>query len=183
MVMLGCKPKGRFTEQHDIFFGIGYSLRDLIPDMKSFWPEAKGRIHVDAWREVTIVDNFSIEIISKKTADNNPISDNLFFINLGGYKENEFEEYHYKILTIAENSGLASKNAKTTTFYKHFGFKGATSHIDDKYGIDVDDIYNVGDILAENYKQHFSLKITKNETILEENPLHIGYLKLDKIML
>jgi hypothetical protein len=42
------------------FFGIGYSFRELIPDMKSFWPEAKGRIHVDAWREVTIFDNFSI---------------------------------------------------------------------------------------------------------------------------
>ena len=113
--------------------------------------------------------------------DNNPIFYDLFFINLGGYNENEVEEYHYKTLTTAKNSGLASKKAKTTTFYKHFGFKGATPLIDDKYGIDVDDIYNVGDILAENYKQHFSLKITKNETILEENPLHIGYLKLDKI--
>jgi hypothetical protein len=59
--------------------------------MKAFWPEAKGKIHIDAWREVTIVDNFSIEIVAKKT-----VSNNLFFINLGGYKENEFEEYHYK---------------------------------------------------------------------------------------
>jgi hypothetical protein len=25
----------------------------------------------------------------------------LFFINLGGYKENEFEEYHYKMITVA----------------------------------------------------------------------------------
>ncbi len=64
--MLGCKPKGGFTEQYDIFFGIGYSLRDLIPNMKCFWPEAKGRIDVDVWREVTIFDNLSIEIIAKK---------------------------------------------------------------------------------------------------------------------
>ena len=70
------------------FFGIGYSFRELIPDMKSFWPEAKGRIHVDAWREVTIFDNFSIEIVDNKTANNNPISYDLFFINLGGYTEN-----------------------------------------------------------------------------------------------
>ena len=38
MVMLGCTPKGRFTEQHDIFFGIGNSLKELIPNMKAFWP-------------------------------------------------------------------------------------------------------------------------------------------------
>jgi len=112
MIMLGCTPEGRYTEQHDIFFGIGKSLKELIPEMKAFWPEAKGRIHIDAWREVTMVDNFSIEIVTKKPVENNPVSDNLFFINLGGYKENEFEEYHYKMLTIAESMGIASKMQK-----------------------------------------------------------------------
>jgi hypothetical protein len=62
------------------------------PEMKDFWPEAKGRIHIDAWREVAVVDNFSIEIIAKSSRKY--ATDNLFFINLGGYKENEFEEYH-----------------------------------------------------------------------------------------
>lgn len=180
--MLGCTPEGRYTEQHDIFFGIGKSLKELIPQMNAFWPEAKGRIHIDAWREVTMVDNFSIEVVAKKEANKNPDSDNLFFINLGGYKENEFEEYHYKMLTIAENLGIASKNAKATTFYKHSGFKGATSHIDDKYGIDVDDIYNVTDILNDHYKEKYSLNIKKIETFFEADPLHIGYLKLDKII-
>ncbi|NDP28049.1 MAG: DUF1543 domain-containing protein [Flavobacterium sp.] len=181
MIMLGCTPEGRYTEQHDIFFGIGKSLKELIPQMKAFWPEAKGQIHIDTWREVTIVDNYSIEIVTKK-AVTEPVSNTLFFINLGGYKENEFEEYHYKILTIAENLNSASKNAKATTFYKHCGFKGATSHIDDKYGIDVDDIYNVADILSEHYKENYSLKITKVTSFFEADPLHIGYLKLDKIL-
>ena len=180
MIMLGCKPEGRFTEQHDVFFGIGKNLKELIPQMKAFWPEAKERIHIDAWREVTKVDNFSIEIVAKKISEY-AVSENLFFINLGGYKENEFEEYHYKMLTIAENLNIASKNAKSTTFYKHFGFKGASSHIDDKYGVDVDDIYNVSDILTEHFKEHFSLKIKKIETFFKDDPLHIGYLKLDKI--
>jgi hypothetical protein len=181
MVMLGCKPEGRFTEQHDIFFGIGKSLKELIPQMKAFWPEAKGKIHIDAWREVTVVDDFSIEIVLKNSTSK-PIFENLFFINLGGYKENEFEEYHYKILTIAENLSCASKNAKATTFYKHGGFKGAMSHIDDKYGIDVDDIYNVADILSAQHKESFSLKTTKIKTAFEQDHLHIGYLKLDKIL-
>jgi hypothetical protein len=182
MIMLGCTPEGRYTEQHDIFFGIGKSLKELIPQMKAFWPEAKGRIHIDAWREVTRVDHFSIEIVDKKTTATHLDSDNLFFINLGGYKENEFEEYHYKILTIADNLGLASKNAKASTFYKHCGFKGATSHIDDKYGVDVDDIYNVADILNVHHKEKYSLNITKTGTFSEADPLHIGYLKLDKIV-
>lgn len=180
MVMLGCIPKGRFTEQHDIFFGIGNSLKNLIPQIKEFWPETKGRIHIDAWREVAAVENFSIEIIAKSSALNST-SDHLFFINLGGYKENEFEEYHYKILTVAKSMGLASKKSKKSTFYKHYGFQGAPSHIDDKYGIDVDNIYKVFDILPAPFKEHYRVKITKSEIDLKEDELHIGYLKLNKI--
>ncbi len=178
--MLGCKPVGRFTEQHDIFFGIGNSLKNLIPQMKIFWPEAKGKLHIDAWREVAVVNNYSITIIAKDQAENTA-SEKLFFINLGGYKENEFEEYHYKMLIVAESLKLASKNAKKTNFYKHCDFKGATSHIDEKYGIDVDDIYKVSDILPDPIKELYSLKITKSEIDLKEDELHIGYLKLNKI--
>jgi hypothetical protein len=180
MVMLGCTPDGRHTEQHDVFFGIGSSLKDIVPKMKEFWPEAKGRIHIDAWREVATVDNYSIEIIAKEAVVNNA-TDNLFFINLGGYKENEFEEYHYKILAVAESMELASRKAETSTFFKHCGFEGAPSHIDDEYGIDVDDIYNVADILDSQSKERYALKISKSEQLLQEDILHIGYVKIDEI--
>ena len=178
MVMLGCTPKGRFTEQHDIFFGIGNSLKELIPQMKAFWPEAKGKIHIDAWREVTAVTNHSITIVPKNTTETN---EKLYFINLGGYKENEFEEYHYKTLAVAESLGKAAKIAKATTFYKHFSFPGATSHIDDKFGIDVDDIHNVNDILAPIFKEQYSLQITTSKTAIQEDILHIGYVKIDSL--
>ncbi|WP_394364615.1 DUF1543 domain-containing protein [Flavobacterium gawalongense] len=36
MIILGCTPIGRFAEQHDIFFGIGNSLKNLIPQMIFF---------------------------------------------------------------------------------------------------------------------------------------------------
>lgn len=180
MIMLGCKPEGRFTEQHDIFFGIGNSMKESIPYMNAFWPEAKGKLHIVAWREVSAVDNFDIEIVSKNTKTQNN-TQQLFFINLGGYKENEFEEYHYKIITVAHSLELASNKAETTIFYKHCGFKGATSHIDDKYGIDVDDIYNVTDMLHPQFKKLYALEITQSSNDVKEDELHIGYLKLDEI--
>lgn len=176
--MLGCRPEGRYTEQHDIFFGIGKSLKELLPDMKNFWPEAKGRIHIDAWREVTQVDNYKIEILDKGTSA--PTSNNLFFINLGGYKENEFEEYHYKVLAVGQTLADASKKAKATTFYKHCGFKGATSHIDDKFGIDIDDAFKVEEILADTFTERFDIQISESDNTNEDR-LHIGYLKIDKL--
>lgn len=179
MIMLGCKPKGRFTEQHDIFFGIANSLVDLVEEMKHFWPEAKGKIHIDAWKKITHINGFDIEVLPKEEKIT-PHLEKLFFINLGGYKENEFEEFHYKVLTIAKSKATAIKNAKQSSFFKHFGFKGATSHIDDKYGVDVDDLYDIQEILATQYKQKFQLYIKPSTSKLEDK-LHIGYLKIDKI--
>ncbi len=179
MIMLGCRPKGRYTEQHDIFFGIGNSLKDLIPSMNAFWLEAKGQIHIDAWREVTIVDNFQIKVLPKGTAIAS--ASQLFFINLGGYKENEFEEYHYKMLAVGDSLSEVTKKAKDTAFHKHCGFKGATSHIDDKFGIDIDDAFKVGEILLPIFTDQFEIQITPNPNVVNDK-LHIGYLKMDKIL-
>lgn len=177
-LILGCKPPGRNTEQHDVFFGIGSSLSDLKTDIIAFWPENEGKIHIDSWREVNAVDEFTISIEEKST-ETAAEPNKLFFLNLGGYKENDLEEYHYKVIVVAPDKGTAIKKAKQTTFYKHYGFPGAESHIDDKYGVDVDDIYEIEDILPAHTKNKYRVKITAGAG--EEDKLHIGYLKLSKI--
>lgn len=178
MVMLGATPPGRFTEQHDIFFGIADSLKELVPHMRDFWPEAQGKIHIDAWREVTQTDDYRIEVVPKEQS---PAEKHLFFINLGGYREGEFEEYHYKVLAVGATLAEASKKSKQTAFYKHYGFKGAESHIDDKFGIDVDDVYKVEDILPEVFRNQFSLRLTENAGAATDE-LHVGYVKIEKLL-
>ena len=176
--MLGCTPKGRHTEQHDIFFGIGGAIKDLKQDIIDFWPEAKGKIHLDAFREVTNVDGYEITVVPADEAVESPFK--LFFLNLGGYKEDQFEELHYKVLTVSDTKAGAIKQAKQTAFYKHCGFKGATSHIDDKYGVDVDDIYEIGDILPAGLKSNYKLQISPAEG-LPMDKIHLGYFILNKL--
>src|SRR5579863_166215 len=72
----------------------------------------------------------------------------LFFINLGGYQENKFEEQHYNLLTVKVNRSAAFQEAKQTIFFRYNHFTGAESHIDDKYGIDVDDLYEIEEMLS-----------------------------------
>lgn len=175
MLLIGCNPEGRNIEQHDIFFGIGNSVKDLIPDIIIFWPEAKGKLHLDAWREVTNVNGFGVTVIPHKEINN---AAKLFFINLGGYKQNEFEEFHYKMIVAAGDKGEAVRQAKNTAFYKHTGFKGADSHIDDKYGVDVDDLFEIADILPAEIKKQYSLLITQGTDKLPDDELHLGYFKL-----
>lgn len=181
MLLLGCKPDGRNTEQHDMFFTISDSLKNTIPAIKNFWPEAKDKIHIDAWREVKHVDGFTIEVVEKEEGKTLPqTSSKLFFINLGGYKQNEFEEFHYKMLAVADDKGVAIKQAKQTAFYKHCGFDGANSHIDDKYGVDVDDLYEITDILPAEMKEKFRLVITTTNN-KEEDTINLGYFKLSNL--
>ncbi|WP_299250335.1 DUF1543 domain-containing protein [uncultured Cytophaga sp.] len=179
MLLLGCKPEGRNVEQHDVFFGIGTSLKGLVPAIKAFWPEGKKGIHIDAWREVTRVQNYVIRPRLKTDVLEKQGALKLFFINLGGYRRGEFEELHYKILVVAKDSAGAVRLAKKEKFYKQTGFKEAPSHIDEKYGIDVDDIYNVKEILPEVFSAKYVLEIIKEES--EEDIIELGYLPVSKI--
>ncbi|WP_216848887.1 DUF1543 domain-containing protein [Pedobacter sp. L105] len=178
MLLVGCTPPGRYTEQHDVLFTIGEDLNSIVPDVLNFWPEADGKIHVDAWREVTSVDGYRIEVVEKDSDYNS--GDKLFFLNLGGYKPGEFEEPHYKMLVIEKEKSAAIKRAKETAFYQHTGFEGAPSHVDDKYGVDVDDVFEIEDVLSPALKEKFSLSIFPAEGA-ESDEFHLGYLPLQKM--
>ena len=190
MVLLGCTPAGRLTEQHDVYFDIGADLKSLVPNLKTFWPDS-GKLHIDGWRPVTQVDSWQVSVVprtaeagpSTQTAPSapaGPAPHRLFFINLGGYKPNEFDEFHYKMLIAAPEKGEAIRKAKQTAFYQHTGFKGAESHIDDKYGIDVDDVYDIQDILPEAIKEKYQLHLTP---AVSDSPdlLSLGYFQLHKL--
>jgi hypothetical protein len=180
MLLLGCVPPGRHIEQHDIFFGIATSLNELVPEIKAFWPEPE-RIHIDAWREVNVVEGYQVNIIPRAgNAAPGEQPNKLFFINLGGYQENKFEEQHYVLLTVKENRASALKEAKETFFFQNNYFDAAVSHIDDKYGIDVDDLYQIEDILSPLQKQKYQIELIWSDN-LNEDPLHLGYLKLSSM--
>ena len=94
-------------------------------------------------------------VLKNESKQNSPFK--LFFINLGGYKQNEFEEFHYKMIIAAADKAEAVNISKQTAFFKHTGFKGATAHIDDKFGVDVDDVYEITDILPAGAKEKYSI--------------------------
>ncbi|WP_312078887.1 DUF1543 domain-containing protein [Chryseobacterium sp.] len=177
-VILGATPKGRNIEQHDVFFGIAETLKELVPDMKEFWKEAEGKIHLDCYQEVKFVDGFEVKIV-EKSADNS--ENQLYFVNLGGYKKGYFEEFHEQHLMVGNSMAEIVKKAMKTEFYKTMGFENAVSHIDDKHGVDIDDIFNVNDILPLKMKEKYSILLVKSDEVNQENFVDIGYRKIDKL--
>ena len=179
MLLLGSKAPGRHVEQHDFFFGIAESLKELVPDIKKFWPEAGEKIHIDGYREVNEVDGYRVTIHPREESIEDP-KVKLFFINLGGYQENKFEEQHYVVLTVKPDRTAAFNEAKDTLFFKHNHFKGANSHIDDKYGIDVDDLYEIDELLTSAQKTKYKIHLTKDD-LVQADKLNLGYFKLSNL--
>ncbi len=171
--ILGATPPGRHIEQHDVFFGIAERLEDLYDEMRSFWADAK--IHIDCFQEVLFADGYEVRIV-EGVAD--PQAEQLFFINLGGYKPGHFVEYHEMHLMVGPALSEIIKRVKQTEFYRTMGFKNAMSHIDEKFGVDIDDVYNVNDLLSAETKSRYSIVLKKSEAEDQENPMKIGYHRL-----
>lgn len=182
MLMLGCKPPGRYTEQHDILFTIAPDFASTETDAKAFWREAD-KIHIDAWREVKLVDGFRVTVVPRLDFKD-PNEGKLFFLNLGGYKKDVFDEFHYKMLVVAQDKSEAIAKAKKTAFFQHTGFDGAPSHVDDKYGVDVDDVYPIEDILPLYLKEDYAIHISEilfEEPDVNEDKINLGYQRYEKI--
>ncbi|MBC7934833.1 MAG: DUF1543 domain-containing protein [Rhizobacter sp.] len=180
MLLIGCKPSGRNTEQHDVFFGIGDSPKELVPAINKFWPAAANRFHLDGWRAINYVDGYKVNVLPKETIDSESEA-KLFFLNLGGYKPGEFEEFHYKMIVAAPDKAAAIKASRQTAFYKHTGYKTAPSHVDDKYGIDVDDSYEIRDVLGHNFNELYTVHLTKATGEVKEDIIELGYFKISSL--
>jgi len=180
MLLIGATPPERHTEQHDVFFCIGEDLKSLVPDIKKFWPEAKERVHIDAYREVTLVDGYKVSVV-ERNAEHTNSGNKLFFINLGGYKRGLFDEPHFKIISVHPDMGAAIQAAKKTDFFKTVTFPGANSHVDDKFAVDVDDAYDVSDILPGYQKEKYKLVIEPAQNGASEDELNLGYFKLSNL--
>ena len=211
MLKIGARPPGRLIEQHDVMFVIANSLSETIESVNQHWPAVKNNWHLDAWREVKRVGDYQILLSKNGLAKDNALADKmladnifaddrvdnkldshgkqLYFVNLGGYLPGQFEEFHYKTLVVAETLGKATAQVKKTAFYQDYTFDNvdtaksgvATSHVDDKYQLDLDDIHCVADLLPNDVALTIQPLTEPEKNQLPDDALHIGYLSLKQI--
>lgn len=206
MLKIGARPQGRLIEQHDVMFVIANSLSETIETVNQHWPAVKNNWHLDAWREVKRVGDYQILLSTDSLSKDNALADNiladdkvdnkldsqckqLYFVNLGGYLPGQFEEFHYKTLVVAETLGKATAQVKKTAFYQDYTFDNvdtaksgvATSHVDDKHQLDLDDIHCVADLLPNDVALTIHPLTEPEKNQLPDDALHIGYLSLKQI--
>ena len=187
MVQLGGRPKGRLIEQHDIFFGVANEVSELIDDINHHWPEVKNKWHIDSYRAISKVDNYAIKLVESSSEVECGSDLKLFFINLGGYQQGSFEEFHYKLLIVAATQADAIKQAKQSQFYKQFTYEdkdspfNAASHIDDKFEVDIDDIYNVNNLISNVQLLIEPMANDSHELVNADDKEYVGYLSIKNL--
>ncbi|WP_228138827.1 DUF1543 domain-containing protein [Psychrobacter sp. P2G3] len=108
MVQLGGRPKGRLIEQHDIFFGVANQVSELVADINSHWPEVKNKWHIDSYRAISKVDNYSIKLVESNNQVESANGLKLFFINLGGYQQGSFITMSLQMLKMIKSTLVIS---------------------------------------------------------------------------
>jgi hypothetical protein len=91
---------------------------------------------------------------------------------------------NYTLLTVQDDRKWAVKAATLTEFFKRntiAKLKGAAAHIDEKYGVDVDEIYRIDDLLSDEDKALYHIQLIPDQDQTEDI-IHLGYLKLDKVV-
>ena len=106
----------------------------------------------------------------------------LFFVNLGGYQPNLFEEQHHMFLTVSPNRAAAGKAARQTAFFKTNHFKGGKllRTLMTRMALMWMIWYEIEDILPAAQKAQFCIRLTPVITD-QTDEIQLGYLKLSKL--
>ena len=89
-VFLGGRADKCNTELHDVVFTIGEKIEDTYFDLLGKWFGLPDRLHIDSWVVLNIIEGYKISLSKEKKKSDRK----LYFVNLGAYEKNRFEELH-----------------------------------------------------------------------------------------
>jgi len=161
-IYLGGRAENCNTELHDVIFAIGSDLSSLYPKAVEGWFGLKSHVHIDSYVALETIDGFEISLSKETIAQ----AHQLYFINLGGYKEGHFTEFHENIFVIATNEKEAKIKAKSKL-------------MKNMQQVHTDDIYDVDDCIIIDNVDGYNLSISPTDKPEAFNPTN-GYFKIPK---
>ena len=126
-VFLGGRAYKCNIELHDVVFTLGEKIEDTYTDLLTKWFGLPDRLHIDSWVDLNIVEGYRISLSKKK----NKSPKKLYFVNLGAYEKNRFEELHESKFMVDESKMNVKKRAKELLLVGK-----EQVHLDDLYDVD-----------------------------------------------
>ena len=157
-VYLGGRAPKCNTELHDVVFVTGKTINDTYEQLMDKWFGTPKGLHLDSWAELDVVDGYKVTL----AADQKEGGKNLYFVNLGAYKDNEFTEIHANAFLVADSVSEAKTRAKEKLLH------GWTSPVH------TDDLYEVDSCMVVGKVNHWRVVLTKTDAKENINPVN-GY--------
>ena len=147
-VYLGGRANNCNIELHDVVFTIGEKIEDTYIDLLGKWFGLPERLHIDSWVDLNIVEGYKISLSkNKKKSDRK-----LYFVNLGAYEKNRFEELHESKFMVDVNKLNVKKRAKELLLVG-------------KQQVHLDDLYDVDDCIEIKKVSGFYINLEKISNI------------------
>ena len=117
LVSLGGNAKNSHVELHDVRWVVGRTIQETFETLRLEWfGDLKG-LHIDSYLSVKYIDGYKITLyesnsnskISRKELSSSP---KLWFVNLGAYRQDSFNELHSSHLVVAPSFAEAKRLAK-----------------------------------------------------------------------
>ena len=133
------------TELHDVIFTIGEKIEDTYLDLLGKWFDLQ-RLHIDSWVDLNTVEGYKIYLSKEKK-----FNKKLYFVNLGAYEKNRFEELHESRFMVDTNKVNVKKRAKKLLLVG-------------KEQVHLDDLYDVDDCIEINKVSGYYINLEKTST-------------------
>ena len=153
-VYLGGRAPRAAIELHDMVFVAGEAIEDCYEQILDKWFGTPGRVHIDSFLEIDIVDGWKIELVKAPPGQ----KEKLFFVNLGAYNGSDFTELHAASFHVAAEE----PQAKAAALALHFTAGVTEPHKDDLLAVD--------DCLAIEGAGGWHVRLTRTSAVSAQKP-------------
>lgn len=108
MVLVGGHTPTSNLEVHDMRFVAGAKIEDTYEALRNEWWGDPATLHIDVWAEIRQIDKYNVTLSTFPCTG----KEKLYFINLGGYVADLFDEIHKNVLVVETSMPRARARAK-----------------------------------------------------------------------
>lgn len=106
-IYIGGEHERANIELHDMRFVVAPSITDTYDELRRQWWGTPKSLHIDCWAELDQIDGY--DVILRPEPFDGP--ERLYYVNLGGYAEDEFLEKHKNVFVVADSLPKAKARA------------------------------------------------------------------------
>ena len=137
-VYIGGEHPRANIELHDMRFVVARTITETYDELRRQWWGTPQSLHIDAWAEISHADGYDVELVTEPVAG----KERLYYVNLGGYDNEEFIEKHRNVFVVAETKA----EAKARALAQNRGWKQL--HRDEQY--EAEQNFGLADVAREH---------------------------------